>query len=136
MIITKNMWIRLCILPEAKSLGLGKSSQLLEWWHEKLNDCLLLYNLGLRYLCISAIWASSECSFFSASLTVSALRSHLTREPWIFCTAINLDWTPCKCFDFLSQKRSSLDIWYQIWQLNENEIVKEADEALQNKNIH
>ena len=61
-----------------KAKTLSKSSQLLEWWHEKRNDCPLLYNLGLRYLCIPATSASSERSFSSAGLTVSALRSRLT----------------------------------------------------------
>ena len=61
-----------------KEKTLGKSSQMQAWWNENRKNYPLVYNLRLKYLCIPATLASSECSFSTSGLTVTTLRSRLT----------------------------------------------------------
>ena len=61
-----------------KKKTLEKSSQMLAWWNENRKNYPSLNNLSLKYLCIPTTPASSERSFSSSGLIVTALRSRLT----------------------------------------------------------
>ena len=56
----------------------AKSTDPLQWWHNKKEIYPAVYRPCEKYFCIPATSAASELSFSSAGSTVTALRTRLT----------------------------------------------------------